>query len=209
MLLDYHEMLEYVKEVLIQREGIKSRHPYMTFRDRFLHIKRTYLWAQRIMEGMTDVHKEAVLTAAIFHDVGYAKEMTGDHAVIGAQIFEDYAGKQSWEESFIQEVSMLIQKHSHKELLSDPKTSKELILLMEADLLDEEGALGLAFDLLTEGAKKPTSYEAVFNEIMRHSAHILTQNYMVTEKAKKYWEEKKELIRLFLEELKFDLGMTE
>ena len=78
---------------------------------------------------------------------------------------------------------------------------------MEADLLDEEGALGIVFDLLAEGYKEPESYASVFNEIMIHSAHIVEQNYMITPLAKKFWEEKKRFIENFMKDLKFDLFM--
>ena len=101
----------------------------------------------------------------------------------------------------------MILNHSNKDLLTKEETSLEMIVLLEADLMDEEGALGLVFDLLAEGTKSPDSYEIVFNEIMKHSAHILEQDFMVTPLAKKYWEEKKEFIRKFIEDLKFDLFM--
>lgn len=74
-------------------------------------------------------------------------------------------------------------------------------------MLDEEGALGLVFDLLAEGYKCPESYHSVFNEIMIHSAHILYQDLMVTSVAKKIWEEKKQFIEHFLKYLKLDLMM--
>ncbi|MDE7106165.1 MAG: hypothetical protein K2O22_03275, partial [Anaeroplasmataceae bacterium] len=81
------------------------------------------------------------------------------------------------------------------------------VVLLEADLMDEEGALVIVFDLLAEGYKTPASYDTVFNEIMIHSAHILDQDYMVTPLAKKFWEEKKQFIQKFIEDLKFDLFM--
>ncbi|UKI49887.1 MAG: hypothetical protein L6U99_15130 [Clostridium sp.] len=85
------------------------------------------------------------------------------------------------------------------------KSSDELVLMLEADLLDEEGALGIAFDLLSAGAKMPTSYQNGLLEIMSHTAHIMGQNPMKTSIAKKYWEEKKQLVKTFIDAYSFDM----
>lgn len=207
MNLDYQDMLAYALETLTKNEGIKSAKPQLFFRNRFEHIQRVYGWVKRILPGVDACAADVVLTASIFHDIGY-KNLHGDrHAELGKEIFEAYALSHQFDAAFTAQVSELILMHSHKELLGNPETPIELVVLMEADLLDEEGALGIVFDLLAEGYKTPDSYASVFHEIMIHSAHILEQNYMVTPLAKKYWEEKKSFIEKFIKDLKFDLFM--
>ncbi len=206
MSLNYEDMLNYVNHVLIQNGGIKSKKPQLGFRNRFEHIKRVFEWSKRIIPAVS-CDEELVLTAAIFHDSGYSNKEIGNHNIEGAEIFKDYASKSGFNQEFTQKVTEMIQLHSNKELLNEKKTPIELVLLMEADLLDEEGALGLVFDLLAEGYKSPESYNSVFNEIMIHSAHILSQDYMVTPLARKYWNEKKLLIEKFIHHLRFDLLM--
>ena len=49
------------------------------------------------------------------------------------------------------------------------------------------------------------STDESIDEIMNHSGHILNQDYMVTPKAKYYWDRKKKFVAEFLDELKFDL----
>lgn len=203
---NYDDMLNYVLSVLTKNNGIKSKNPILFFRNRFLHIKRVLGWVERLLPGVENINEEVVKIAAIFHDCGYGLSKD-EHAHYGAKIFKEYALLNNFDNDLIEKVYYLIDNHSHKKLLFDPNTSIEMIVLLEADLLDEEGALGVVFDLLAEGTKKPDSYYTVFNEIMSHSAHILEQDFMVTKLAKKYWEEKKEFIRKFIEDLKFDLFM--
>ncbi|MDE5856428.1 MAG: HD domain-containing protein [Anaeroplasmataceae bacterium] len=207
MNLNYEDMLEYVKHILIENKGIRSHKPQLYFRNRFEHIKRVYGWAKRIMAGVENCDERIVLTAAIFHDCGYTNESKKAHATLGANIFLDYAKEHSFDQEFTDRIYDMILNHSNKGLIKQADTPIEMIVLLEADLIDEEGALGVVFDLLAEGFKCPDSYDSVFNEIMMHSAHILDQNYMVTPVAKEIWETKKEFIKKFIDDLKYDLFM--
>lgn len=207
MELNYEDMFEFVKHKLIENKGIRSHKPQLYFRNRFEHIKRVYGWAKRIMEKVEGCNDKIVLTAAIFHDCGYTNLSKKAHAILGANLFLDYAKEHNFDEEFTSTIYKMILNHSNKELIKEKDTPIEMIVLLEADLIDEEGALGIVFDLLAEGFKCPDSYDSVFNEIMMHSAHILNQNYMVTPVAKELWENKKTLIKKFIDDLKYDLFM--
>lgn len=198
----HEEMFLYVKKVLEEGNAIRSTN--FNFRNRFEHIKRVYKWCLRLMEDNLNVNKEVVLVAAIFHDVGYCKGKE-KHEEESTRIFLEYAKEHQFEENFILKTAKVIASHSNKELLKDNKTSKELILLLEADLLDEEGALGIVWDLMGEGANHPSSFEEGLECLWKHSAHILDQEYMVTPLAKKYWKEKQDFVNQFIETLKADL----
>lgn len=88
------------------------------------------------------VNREVLYTAAVFHDVGYGiGEDKCLHAEESARVFAEYAKEQNMDILFAEQVTYLIKMHSNKELLNVPDTMPELVLLMEADLLDEEGAL--------------------------------------------------------------------
>lgn len=208
MELDYEDMLEFVKHVLTQNNGIRSHKPQLYFRNRFEHIKRVYGWVKRIIKGVEDCNKDIVLIAAIFHDCGYTDASKEAHATLGANIFLNYAKEHNFDKEFTNTIYEMILNHSNKNLIKEKDTPIEMIILLEADLIDEEGALGIVFDLLAEGYKCPDSYDSVFNEIMMHSAHILNQNYMVTPIAKQLWEMKKEFIKKFIYDLKYDLFMV-
>lgn len=207
MKLNYDDMISYVKEILLKNDGIRSQKPQLYFRNRVEHIGRVWGWTKRIAEGIPSCNLELLYTAAIFHDCGYTAYSKEPHALLGAQIFKEYAINHSFSEEFTNAVYEMILAHSDKGLLHKEGTPIEMIILLEADLIDEEGALGIVFDLLAAGHKNPTSYAPVFEEIMMHSAHILSQNYMVTPFAKEIWEKKKQLIQSFIQALKYDLFM--
>lgn len=204
-MLNYDDMFKYVKDVLEKNDGIRSVKAHLRFRNRYEHIKRVFNWAKRILPGVENCNEEIVLTASIFHDAGYKANRKESHAVLGKRIFLEYAIKNNFPTDFTNIVADLIERHSEKDLIKNPDIPIELVVLMEADLLDEEGALGIVFDLLAEGSKLPDSYESVFGEIMSHSAHILNQDYMITPIARKMWTAKKNLIARFINDLKYDL----
>ncbi len=204
---NYEEMLEFVERTLRQGNAIKPNNPYHGFRSRYLHSVRVYRWMQRIIDDL-EVDKEACYIAAIFHDVGYSIEKK-NHALYSEMIFNRYAETHNFPKELQKKVSKMIALHSHKELLNNKDTMPELILLMEADLLDEEGALGIAWDLLAKGARGTDDYKECIEAMKIHSGHILNQDYMVTKRAKMYWEHKKSFVREFIGELESDLFMEE
>lgn len=197
-------MLRYVFNILSSNNALKPSKPEAFFRNRYLHSKRVYYWALRLLPDFPNINKEVVLTSAIFHDVGYAygKE---NHAINSSKIFIEYAKNNNFDEDFINKVSNTIINHSDKSLLNNPLSSEELIILLEADLLDEEGAMGIAWDLMSLGYNKPSDYREGITAMWIHSGHILYQDYMVTPLAKKYWNEKKKLVNDFITAYKNDL----
>ena len=204
----YEDMLKFVEAKLIEGNGIKSTRPYQTFRNRFEHTKRVFGWAKRIIDDLPNVNHEILLTSAIFHDVGYScgKE---NHAENSARIFLEYASEHNFEKEFIDQVYYCILNHSHKRFLWDDSSTPELILLLEADLLDEEGAMAISWDLMTVGEMMPTDFKEGYDMLNKYSIRILSQDMMVTPKAKNYWEEKKNLVRKFLSAIKQDLFIDE
>ena len=202
--MDYDLMLNYVYDVLKQNNAIKSKKPTQFFRSRATHTYRVLEWAKRIKADRPNCNEEILYTACIFHDVGYAFGKD-NHAAYSAKIFKDYAEKNNFDSEFTKEVTRIIALHSDEKLLKDPNSSDELVLLLEADLLDEEGAMGIVWDLLSQGYNECDNYEVALDAIWTHSSHILNQDYMVTPIAKKYWDEKKELVSNFIKHLESDL----
>lgn len=200
----YMEYLAYVKEYLIQNGGIVSLNPRHPFRCRFQHTIRVLHWCFRLAEGMERVNQDLLCTAAIFHDIGYADHDNDHHAVRSGRAFHEYAISHQMEDEFREQVERLIYAHSNKYLLQNKNIGMELTLLLEADLLDEEGAMGIVWDCMAMGNVHAKSYAAAYYHIME-SSNKVEPNPMVTEKARMFWEKKKRIAAEFADILAEDL----
>ncbi len=202
----YEEYLEYVKEQLLLNDGNNAPDCKMKFRTKYDHIKRVLGWAKKLAEDRDDVDKEVLFTAAIFHDVGYAKVMDKAHAKLSAKIFEEYAKSNDMDKHLYEKVKKLILLHSNKELLKESDTQLELIILMEADILDEEGAQRMIWYAIDKAFNGPSKYEEIHDHIKMGNDKRLV-NPMVTKKAKELWDKKNELVMEFTKQLKEDVNI--
>lgn len=200
----YKAYLMYVREYLTQNNGIHSPNPLHPFRSRFHHTIRVLHWCFRLIEEEEGIDKEAVCTAAIFHDIGYSDKDNETHAERSYNAFKEYANMQNMSPEFVEKVAEMVRNHSRKGLLKDPNTSKEQIILLEADALDEEGAMGIVWDCMTLGNAHVNSYGNAYYHIMENT-NKPEPNPLVTSKGRQYWEEKKKIASEFAQELKEDL----
>lgn len=201
----YEEHLNYVKDYFAVHGDVPPN-PLMAFRSKYQHTIRVLGWAKRLAEGRKYVDTDVLYTAVIFHDIGYS-EGKEFHAERGAKIFYEYGIKTKMDLSFIEKVKNLISLHSSKELLKENNMPIELIILMEADLLDEEGALRMVWYSLDKGISGAKSYEDVYKHIVMGNNKRLV-NPMVTEKAKYYWNEKQKLVETFTKQLEDDITVN-
>lgn len=201
-------MFQYVRDFLASNNGEVTRIGGHQFRKRSEHIKRVFKWAERLTYGEPNINRDAVLTASIFHDVGYAVlDNDLSHAENSAVICEEYLKENNFDTQFIDFVVFLVKNHSNKRLMTEKDTCKELILLMEADLLDETGALSIVWDCMSEGTKEIQSFEKTYYHILDYSYQTIKDNPMVTEKARAFWDSKQKLIECFTSHLKYDLAL--
>lgn len=200
----FSEMIKYVENVLEQSGNDRSkRHP---FRSRMKHSKRVLTWAVRLCQDRTDVNTDVLYTAVIFHDIGYARAGADCHQADSAELFREYAEANGLDKDFIEKVISCIIIHSDKWRMENPEElSIEQLLLMEADLLDEEGALAICWDGLASGYSGVMSYEEALQHTRGEWADKYNHNPMVTYKAKQFWKQKQEFVKKYLEELEQDL----
>lgn len=209
----YEEMFLYVKNTLEENGGEIKEKYWLTFRKRSEHTRRTCLWLSRLLDEPADlkeVDEYSLMTAAIFHDSGYRMENNRvsktDHGLAGAEVFKAYAEGKAFREDQVEKICRWIAVHSDKKLLRDPASPPELVLLLEADLLDEEGALAVVCDCVAQGMLGARDYKDATERLSKYSASILNSNPMITPKAVRFWEQKQRLIAHFLTELENDLG---
>ena len=205
--MDFEKMMSFVKKILVDNDAILDKRHNLSFRNRYEHSIRVFKWVKRLSVDYDNFDYDVALTAALFHDVGYAYGKV-EHHIGSSKIFLQYAKDNNFDEKFTEKVNYIILNHSNKNMLKESK-DKEFIVVLEADLLDEEGSLGIVWDLLAAGQNNPNSYLDAINEIKKHSIHILSQDFMVTPTAIKVWDEKKTLVKDFISQLYEDLFVEE
>ncbi|MBU1291522.1 MAG: HD domain-containing protein [bacterium] len=197
MRIDYDDMLEYTREK-IRSNSRKSSH---TFRDRFIHTLRVLKWAERINE-IEGGDQEVVRIASIFHDVGWDDEI--HHAIVSKSIANDYLLKIDIEEEKKEKILEAIENHSFRE--NDKPLSLESYIVMDADYLDEVGAISILWDAMAEANKVNTSYKSAYRRIKKYAKSLIEQkNRLKTKTGRKFYEERLGVINTFLNELKFEL----
>lgn len=201
-------MFQFVNEHLETNDCKATKIGSFRFRKRTEHIKRVFMWARRLVDSEKSVNREAVLVSAIFHDVGYAlTEDSTKHAENSANLCKEYLNDNGFDTEFTDFVVYLVKNHSNKELMTSKDTPLELILLMEADLLDETGALSIIWDCMMEGAQEIQTFENTYDHILNYSYKASTKDPMITAKGKEFWEGKRKLVQEFVTQLSYDLGL--
>lgn len=204
----YNDMFEYVEKLLTEYNlhggGAKHKINY----NRMDHIKRVYNWMLKLYEGYEakdSIDIDSLKIATIFHDSGYNEIERRNHAIVGADICRKYLLEHDYSLEKIDFICNLIKCHSDKASLMD-NIPIELILLIEADLLDDTGAHGIVMDVWVEALSDNTTFESILKHIERYTHKIMQSNPMRTAKAIEIWNEKTKLTNEFYRQYKEDLA---
>ena len=211
---NYKEMAAYVKK-LLDRPGSEG-HPRKGFvaYSRYQHTMRVCRWAQRLYEAYPqrdEVDLDALTIACIFHDIGYSEAWGAAHCAAGARLAGEYLAQVGYDAERINFICSLIGRHSDKDMLPDGDIPHELVILMEADLLDDTGAMELVFDAWLDVAcdsEKPDFYTILRHMqdcSLRHSYH---ENRLRSPLGREMWEKKQLYTREFIAEYERDLEMA-
>ena len=208
---NYVSMFIYVKNILRDNDNNATKLiENFPFRIRSEHIWRVYNWAKRLVDinEYRNLDTESLLIASLFHDAGYAiSPNSKEHAENSETIFRKYSQGNNFQKEKEDFIAYLVKNHSNKELMDNENTPIELIILFEADILDETGTMSILWDCMAEGAKEKQSYKNAYEHIKTNTMKILSGNPMKTKKGKWYWEKKQKTVKDFIEELAYDLGI--
>ena len=83
-------MIDFVKKTLEDNDAIIDKRHNFVFRNRFEHSVRVFKWVKRLSVDFDDLDYDVALTAALFHDVGYANGQMNHH-ILSKEIFISYA----------------------------------------------------------------------------------------------------------------------
>ena len=216
--VDYADMIEYVRSVLepVQTEGESGVgvHKLEFGYSRFEHSKRVLGWAKRLYdrtEDKTGLRYEDLMIATIFHDVGRAESAkTGliSHAAAGVPITREYLLAHGYPEARVEYICGLVGAHSDKWRMTEPDIDRNLLMLMEADYLDDMGALGIVMDALIVRARneKATFYDC-YNHFCRYTLPMQYDSPMVTPEGRFFWDEKTDIVKKFVEHIRRDISV--
>ena len=212
---DYRGMLSFVKQTLgeIQTEGEKEigMHKLEFGYTRYEHTKRVLGWAKRLYDATPDkagLRYEDLMIATIFHDVGRAVSVQSgtDHAKAGVPITRDWLLANGYDSARAEYIAGLVGSHSDKWRMRDPDIDRNLLMLMEADLLDDMGLLGIVMDTMIVRARKT---DATFYDCYNHYecyTHPMQHDCpVVTKEAKAFWDKKTESTDRFVEQYRQDI----
>lgn len=205
----HRKMFRYVEEMLYsydRKKGDKSKNKIAY--DRYAHTVRVYQWMLRIINRLRDdnLDEESLKIATIFHDVGYAVKEGEGHAQESAAICRDYLERRSYAPAQIDFICYLIEEHPNKRILHEKSTPLELVVLMEADMLDDTGAMGIILDSWIASKEDNPSFDSVCRHFEKYTYRHMKQMEFVTAPGKQFWHEKRKLVYEFLRQYKRDLG---
>ena len=172
-----------------------------SLRDRY-EQRSAYAMGERLLGPRREADGDAVLIAAIWHDAGYARPGDAPHGERSAALFRERAPAYGIVGERAETIARMIAEHSQKDRIGSAPL--ELTLLMEADELDETGAMGALWDAMGEGAKPVQSYRTPRSSSPSTRSISGTQSISLRPKPAIY-DEKRALLTEFVRQARRDL----
>lgn len=203
------DMIQYVKTTLRGRYACLCERKVKIKYDRFDHTMRVYKWMNLLYESYDEkenIDFKALAIATIFHDIGYCEgKSETPHGEISARYCRKYLQDKGYELEKIDFICDIIARHSQKKTMND-NIPMELVLLMEADLLDDTGAQSLVMDVWMEVIKEENvSFASILEHMENYTLRDVQKNPMRTKLARKIWDEKRKMVEEFVEAYREDL----
>lgn len=154
--MNYAEVIDFVKE----QTAVNGRPPNYPFRSRFEHTMRVYRWAIKLQSKLGG-DLDIIVLAALLHDVGWDDERP--HGEVGAEIAVNYLDSLGVDPQKIAKIGEIITIHEEKD--TDADLSLECRIVMDADLLDEVGAIGVLWDSMATAIEDEASYKRAYYRI--------------------------------------------
>lgn len=195
--IDYDCLLKFAKENI----DLINRPMKHKFRDRYTHTLRVLKWGERIQK-IEGGDLEVVKAACILHDIGWDDFI--NHAVISRNISEKYLTDINYDE--IRKVKVLEAIENHNNRYMQGGLNLESFIIMDADILDEVGAISIIWDAMAAACESDASYKKAYNRIVEYSDKIKERKILLkTAAGNKFYENRLKLIDSFIKELEFEL----
>ena len=157
--MNYAEVIEFVK----QKTTAGDRPNPYPFRNRFEHTMRVYRWAIRLQAKLGG-NLDVIVLSALLHDVGW--EEGRPHEEVSAEIAVEYLDSIEIDPETIKRVGEIILLHADKD--TEKELSLECKIVMDADLLDEVGALGIMGNCMSTALEDEAGYKRAYYKIKEY-----------------------------------------
>ncbi len=195
--MNYTEVIEYVKN----QTAVNGRPPNYPFRSRYEHTMRVYRWAIKL-QAKVGGDLEIITLAALLHDIGWDDERP--HNEVGAELAVEYLDSIGYDEEKIARVGEIILRHTDQDTTDE--LSLECKVVMDADLLDELGAISVLWDSMATACEDEASYKKAYYRIKNfYRINRPKIRRCKTDVARKEYEHRLKCIEDFLTELEREL----
>lgn len=194
----HSDIMEYVKKEIAQNGRFSQ-----PFRDRFEHTMRVYTWAERL-QAIEGGDLRVIQIASLFHDAGWDDVLP--HEEVSAALAKDYLTTNGYVDLDIEKVIKVVLNHNRR-------TSKsilpiECLIVMDADMLDEIGAITVLWDSMATALDEEPSYIKAYNRLCRYLERNREKFCLLkTESGKRFYKERIAFIENFVANLEFELGL--
>lgn len=184
---------------------------YYKFLSKYEHTKRVLNWTYRLTQK-EEGNIEIIELAALLHDIGYDIRTNAkiDHQITSAHFAKNYLNRiKQMDKEFIKKVVYVIETHSNKKQPKETLNSEQKIM-MDADMLDETGALGILITAMKSAYKRGTSYLLAYNRMLKFQEkyYLETQN-LKTKYGLEIYKNKVKLMSNFIKSFEYEYGLTE
>lgn len=179
----------------------KSNRPNYPFRSRYRHTLRVLMWAERLQKELGG-DLEVITYSALLHDCDWNGEE--NHALTSYKTAKKFLKKFDIDKDFKKKILEGVKYHNDR---TKSDLSKEACILMDADELDEIGAVCIMWDTLAEQhEKKDVTYDSVLKRIKKYT-NELDENikYLKFDYSKKIYKRKLDFQRKFIKEAEEEL----
>ncbi|MDE6433321.1 MAG: HD domain-containing protein [Lachnospiraceae bacterium] len=195
--MNYANVIEFVRQQIADN----GRPPNYPFRDRFEHTMRVYRWAIKL-QAKVGGDMEIIALAALLHDVGW--EDGREHGEVGAEIAVEYLDSIGLDQEKVKRVGEIILIHDDKDAEKD--LSLECQVVMDADLLDEVGAVSVLWDSMATACEDNANYKKAYYRIKEfYKGNRPKVRRCKTEVARLEFNRRMNLLETFLTQLEKEL----
>lgn len=195
--MDYTQVIEYVRK----QTTTNGRPPNYPFRSRYEHTMRVYRWAIKL-QAKVGGDLEIITLAALLHDIGWDENRP--HNEVGAEMAVDFLDGIGYDEVKVGRVGEIIRRHTDQDTTDE--LSLECKVVMDADLLDEVGAISVLWDAMATACEDGASYKRAYNRIKNfYRINLPKIRRCKTEAARVEYERRMHAIEDFLSELEREL----